>query len=284
MKKLIILILFLSFEGYSQEFLGKAYYMSKSTVNMDWMNNMSPERAKYIKARMKTALEKNYILDFDSKSSYFKEEVTLDAGGSGGGGFNWMQFVVGPDQGDIYKDVQEKMYINKRELFGKVFLIKDNIEPTKWVMTGESKKIGQYNAFKATYTKEVEEQVFSFSRRQQQNNDQENNNPAQPKTKLVTMTAWFTPEIPVSTGPAMYGGLPGLILEISDGNRTMLCTKVVINPKEKIKIKEPSKGKIVSNLEFKKIQEDKMKEMRERYNGGGNRGNWGSGGVRVRTN
>lgn len=284
MKKLIILILFLSFEGYSQDFLGKAYYMSKSTVNMDWMNNMSPERAKYIKARMKTALEKNYILDFDSKSSYFKEEVTLDAGGSGGGGFNWMQFVVGPDQGDIYKDVQEKMYINKRELFGKVFLIKDNIEPTKWVMTGESKKIGQYNAFKATYTKEVEEQVFSFSRRQQQNNDEENNNPAQPKTKLVTMTAWFTPEIPVSTGPAMYGGLPGLILEISDGNRTMLCTKVVINPKEKIKIKEPSKGKIVSNLEFKKIQEDKMKEMRERYNGGGNRGNWGSRGVRVRTN
>ena len=284
MKKLIILILFLSFEGYSQEFLGKAYYMSKSTVNMDWMNNMSPERAKYIKARMKTALEKNYILDFDSKSSYFKEEVTLDAGGSGGGGFNWMQFVVGPDQGDIYKDVQEKMYINKRELFGKVFLVKDNIEPTKWVMTGESKKIGQYNAFKATYTKEVEKQVFSFSRRQQQNNDEENNNPAQPKTKLVTMTAWFTPEIPVSTGPAMYGGLPGLILEISDGNRTMLCTKVVINPKEKIKIKEPSKGKIVSNLEFKKIQEDKMKEMRERYNGGGNRGNWGSRGVRVRTN
>ena len=255
--------------------------MSKSTVNMDWMNNMSPERAKYIKARMKTALEKNYILDFDSKSSYFKEEVTLDAGGSGGGGFNWMQFVVGPDQGDIYKDVQEKMYINKRELFGKVFLVKDNIEPTKWVMTGESKKIGQYNAFKATYTKEVEEQVFSFSRRQQQNNDQENNNPAQPKTKLVTMTAWFTPEIPVSTGPAMYGGLPGLILEISDGNRTMLCTKVVINPKEKIKIKEPSKGKIVSNLEFKKIQEDKMKEMRERYNGGGGRGGWGSRSARV---
>ena len=85
MKKLILLLMFLSFEGYSQEFLGKAYYMSKSTVNMDWMKNMSPERQKYMKARMKTALEKNYILDFDSKSSYFKEEVTLDAGGSGGG-------------------------------------------------------------------------------------------------------------------------------------------------------------------------------------------------------
>ena len=48
--------MFLSFDGYSQEFLGKAYYMSKSTVNMDWMKNMSPERQKYMKARMKTAL------------------------------------------------------------------------------------------------------------------------------------------------------------------------------------------------------------------------------------
>ena len=85
MKKLIIILLFLSFEGYSQDFLGKAYYMSKSTVNMDWMKNMPPERQKYMKARMKTALEKNYILDFDSSSSYFKEEVTLEAGGSGGG-------------------------------------------------------------------------------------------------------------------------------------------------------------------------------------------------------
>ena len=51
MKKLIIILLFLSFEGYSQDFLGKAYYMSKSTVNMDWMKNMSPERQKYMKAR-----------------------------------------------------------------------------------------------------------------------------------------------------------------------------------------------------------------------------------------
>jgi GLPGLI family protein len=32
----------------------------------------------------------------------------------------------------------------------------------------------------------------------------------------------------------MYGGLPGLILEIGDDNRVMICTKVVLNPDEKI--------------------------------------------------
>jgi GLPGLI family protein len=77
----------------------------------------------------------------------------------------------------------------------------------------------------------------------------------------------------------MYGGLPGLILEIGDDNRVMICTKVVLNPEEKIKLKEPNKGKVVSNSEFLIIQEDKAKEMRERYQrGGGNRG----GAVRIR--
>ncbi len=75
-----------------------------------------------------------------------KRSKVLDAGGSGGGGFNWMQFVTGPEQGDIFKNIQEKTYTNKRELFGKVFLIKDSIAPTKWVMTGENKKNGKYNA------------------------------------------------------------------------------------------------------------------------------------------
>lgn len=81
------------------------------------------------------------------------------------------------------------------------------------------------------------------------------------------MTAWFTPEIPVSSGPSMYGGLPGLILEINDDRTTMLCTKVIINPKEKIKIKEPSKGKQVTNLEYEKIAKDKQEEMQGMYRG-----------------
>ena len=37
-----------------------------------------------------------------------------------------------------------------------------------------------------------------------------------------------------------------------------------LNPDKKIKIKEPNKGKVVTNSEFNKIQGDKMNEMRER--------------------
>ena len=143
------------------------------------------------------------------------------------------------------------------------YLVKDSIKPSKWVMSGETKKIGIYNAYKATITKKVEERVMSFGR------PRPGEAPAEPemRTKEVVMTAWFTPEIPVSSGPSMYGGLPGLILEINDDRTTMLCTKVIINPKEKIKIKEPSKGKQVTNLEYEKIAKDKQEEMQGMYRG-----------------
>jgi GLPGLI family protein len=68
--------------------------------------------------------------------------------------------------------------------------------------------------------------------------------------------------IPVSQGPGDYWGLPGLILEVSVGNTTLLCSKIVMNPKEKIKIEAPDKGKVVTKKEYKEIITGKMQEMR----------------------
>jgi GLPGLI family protein len=261
--------MFVGLNGFSQEFQGRAFYMSKVNVNMDFMKNMPPDRAAMVKSRMKTATEKNYTLEFNSNSSYFEEEERLDPNGQSGG-FNWMQFVTGPAGGSIYKDLQSNTYINKRELYGKVFLVKDTLNPTKWVLTGETKQIGIYNAFKATLTREVEERAFGFGNRNAAS--EETNNPPLSKTREVVMSAWFTPQLPVSTGPSMYGGLPGLILEINDDRTTMLCTKVILNPKEKIKIKAPSKGKEVTLVEYQQIAKDKAEEMRNMYRGRGGRG------------
>ena len=86
-----------------------------------------------------------------------------------------------------------------------------------------------------------------------------------PVMKEITTTAWYTPDIPVSNGPADYHGLPGLILEINDGSQTLICTKIVLNPKEKVKIVEPTKGKKISQEKYDEIMEKKAQEMRERY-------------------
>ena len=93
--------------------------------------------------------------------------------------------------------------------------------------------------------------------------------------KEVEVVAWYTPQIPVNQGPGEYWGLPGLILEVSSGRTTILCSKIILNPEEKKEIKVPSKGKVVTKSEYNETVKQKMKEMREMYGGrrgGGRRG------------
>ncbi len=123
-------------------------------------------------------------------------------------------------------------------------------------MSSETKNIGKYTCYKATYTKEVENKKATFV-----------DGKSEIKTikeKVIT-TAWYTPEIPLSNGPDSYQGLPGLILEINDGKNTIVCTEIIINPSEKVAIKEPKKGKVVSQKKFNKIQEKKSNELMEKF-------------------
>ena len=94
----------------------------------------------------------------------------------------------------------------------------------------------------------------------EEDNDEEEEE-REPKMETRTTTAWYTPQIPVNNGPDDYQGLPGLILEVHDGKLTIVCSKIVLNPKEKIDISEPEKGKVVTQEKYEEIMEKKAKEM-----------------------
>ena len=265
MKKLLTLFILISSFSFAQDFQGKAYYMSKLSVDKSWMDNPRfASRKAYLNDMIKKNTEKNYVLAFNSTESFYTEQEKIDVGE--GGGYNWMATYMGNNIGKLYKNTQEKVTVNETEMMGKFFLITDPIENKKWKMTGESKKIGQYTCYKATYEKEVTERVFSFGSQNQNQNNM--------KTKTVEVVAWFTPEIPVSTGPSWYQGLPGLILEVNDDKTTILCTKIVLNPDEKSKIKRPKKGKIISNSDFVVLQDQKRQEAREMWQRGRRGGSW----------
>jgi GLPGLI family protein len=83
---------------------------------------------------------------------------------------------------------------------------------------------------------------------------------------MVT-TAWYTPQVPVSNGPAKYQGLPGLILEVNDGKKTIVCAEIILNPSKKITVTAPKKGKVVSQKKYTKIQKQKRDEMMEKIKG-----------------
>ena len=261
MKKIFCLLLLYPLLILSQDFQGKAYYMSKISIDKSWMDNPRfASRSSYLKDMVKRNTEKDYVLEFNSIESTYKEVEKLETEGQG---YNWMANYVGENIGKIYKNAQDKISINETEMMGKFFLVTEDLEKTKWKMSGESKKIGQYTCYKATYTKQVEEKVFSFGSWNQTNGT--NQPKKQKKMRDVEVVAWFTPEIPVSSGPSWYQGLPGLILEVSDDDTKILCTKIVMNPKEKSKIKRPKKGKVISNQDFVTLQDQKRIEAREMW-------------------
>lgn len=263
----------------AQDFQGKAYYESKTKVEINLDNReISEEQKKMIQERMKRAFEKTYILSFNQGESVYKEEERLEQPGTGGG---FRMVMGGFSSGMYYKDIKQGVYYDQRELFGKNFLIKDNLNKLNWKLSNESKKIGNYTCFKATAVKPVD-QLDVRSMRRRNNNDEEKAEAVKDSAKTnslfgevetpkeVTVTAWYTPEIPISQGPGEYWGLPGLILEVSADRTTILCSRIVMNPSDKEAIKAPSKGKEVTQKEYNEIVVKKMEEMREM--GGRNRG------------
>jgi GLPGLI family protein len=295
MKYLIYLsTLLFSITLFAQDFQGKAYYQSKTSFQFgEWGNRMSAEQKNAMKERMRSYLEKTFILTFNKTESTYKEEERLDAPGSGRSGMGAMFMNISSGNPEMYKNIKEKIYLQENEFFGKMFLVKENLPEFQWKMTGEQKQIGQYMCFKAVGTR-VNNNFSWESLREERNNkekdstnNKENENVAsnsnveeleevEVSAKIETITAWYTPQIPISNGPEQAFGLPGLILELNTENTTVLCSKIILNPENKDKIVRPTKGDLVTNKEYNEIVEFKMKEMRDnRGRSSGGRGRWG---------
>ncbi|KJJ39921.1 GLPGLI family protein [Aequorivita vladivostokensis] len=286
----LIFLLLLSFSINAQNISGQAFYESKTTVDMDALGGgreMSEEMKKTVAQMMKSALEKTYILTFNKDESIYKEQEKLDAAPMNPG-FKMMMSSYTP--GAQYKNLKTGRIIEENEFFGKQFLVTDSIKSLDWQITKESKPIGQYIAFKATAIKKVDPNDYSMARpkkKDEKENAEIKKDTAQPQDPMdmieipeeIEVTAWFTPQIPVSNGPGEYAGLPGLILELNVYRTTLLCSKIVMNPKDSEKIEPPTKGKKVTREEYVKIVKEKTEELRENFqNRGGNGRRGGFGG------
>jgi len=247
----------------AQNFSGKATYKTSRKSNVKFGENqegITDKMQEELQKRLQKMNQKTFILEFDKTTSIYKEEEKLDAPNPKANGTRVMVMNLGGSgKGSIfYKNTKDQRFAKQTEIQGKVFLIKDELPKYDWQMTTETKNIGQYTCYKATHTEEVAHKTMSII-------NGETKEEVTKETKVTT--AWYTLQVPVSNGPSDYQGLPGLILEINDGKNVIVCTEIVINPSEKIKIEAPSKGKEVNQKEFTKIQQEKTKEMMEKFKG-----------------
>lgn len=239
----------------TKDFQGKAYYYSKSTMSLgNWGARLSEAQKKQVMNRLKGRLEKRYILTFNKKESVYYEEEMLDAvsGATDSWGKNFTP-------GKQYKNVVQDQLVQVQEFYGKKFLVKDKLQKIDWKIGTETKQIGNYVCIKATAmipTNDLTWYSFSWGKLR---NTEENND----KVKMTIVEAWYTPQIPINNGPGEYWGLPGLILEVSAGDTTLLCYKLVLNSKDEIAIDIPKKGEELGKNDYQKMLLKKMKEFRD---------------------
>jgi hypothetical protein len=155
-------------------------------------------------------------------------------GGPGGGG---MDAVTG-----AFTNLADGSYVEVRTLLGRAFRIPQERPSFAWKLTGEAASFLGYPVYQAIAMQDT--------------------------TKIE---AWFTPEIPVSAGPAQYGGLPGLILTLAvDSNRVVYTATAIDTATAVGKITMPSEGSKVTRAEYDKIVAEKQAEMAKQRRGRGN--------------
>ena len=261
MNRLIIaLVLLTSATFYGQEFHGLAVYESKQSLKDMKIESKdgNDEMMKQIMERMKKMYEKTYILNFNKYESVYQEEVKLEAPSKG---ISMRTSGAGDDE-VTYKNVKSKMKLVEEEFFGKEFLIVDSLKVYNWELQNETKKIGDYTCYKAVHFKKVSKEDLEEYEKEKVKQETAKTaffTVSEPKERITTV--WYTPEIPVSQGPGDFWGLPGLILEASFDDTIILCSKIVLNPKNKTEIKMPKRGKRVTKKEYDSLMKKQMEKM-----------------------
>ncbi len=150
--------------------------------------------------------------------------------------------VVEPDN-KTYTNLKNNKQIEQREFMTRMFLIEKELTVLDWRITENQKKILDFQCMEAVYETNEGDKI----------------------------TAWFTPEIPIPGGPDTLLNLPGMVLaaDFNDGKKTIAALSVNSEPVDKKVLAKPKKGKKVSDKEFHKIVEEKMKEMGMEQNEGG---------------
>lgn len=179
-----------------------------------------------------------------------EEETERSEAGTPGG---MMRMRFGGDE-LVFTNLETGIAVSKQELASKNYIVTDTVGKLAWKLADESKKILGLQARKATATRIGTRMMMTMENGEMKRT---------PVADTTTITAWFTPEIPVAAGPELSGQLPGLILELEMNKGRVVYKAVEITPKVNVAaIKEPKGGKSITAAEFAQERNKLFEEMR----------------------
>lgn len=268
-------LLLISTTLFGQDFYGKVEYQTIQNKSKKEAVSISKESEKdaaengltgidkeAFEEAMAKAFQKTYLLTFNKNEALFEEVVALEKPKPGQGGV--LVSVSMSGDGNKYMNTKDKISYTAEDIFGDEFVVKDSLQKITWEITSETKVIGDYNCVKATYIEPVSKNdLEAYERYQEKIKNGKTTLFEMKKPEPQTITAWYASEIPVSFGPNGVWGLPGLILQLENENYIYFCTKVSLKNNEKVKIKIPNSGKVVSKKEYEKYEKKMLMQMED---------------------
>lgn len=231
---LFVLVLVATFTPLSAQITsGTIDYNESFTFDFgDWM---SKERKEEMAKRMAAGdFDRTGRLSF-SADAFSYTQVVDEAKAAAGGRFS--RFSENPDI--FYTNVADSMVTDRRRVMDQAFIMEDKWVAPKWNIA--NLKVGM---------KEIPL-------------------PTQLATAVSiegdTLTAYFTPSIPLGIGPRGYGGLPGAIvyLKVQKNGRTTEYKMTTMQPNAAVELAKPADEKVITREEYQK-QEKRATEMMER--------------------
>jgi len=198
--------------------------------------NLPPERES-LKSMIPEFMTQKMQLSFNANESVYKpvedEEEDVQLGSGRGGMMRWMR-----NMGATYLNFQTQQWLELREFMGKKFLIEDTLKVRSWKFEDEEKNINGYACKKAT----MEDEFMN---------------------RRVKVVAWYADQLLAPVGPDRFYSLPGTVLEVNVDDEFVIFRplSISIQAPSKADLKAPSEGKKVTRAEFRKIVEERMKEM-----------------------
>jgi GLPGLI family protein len=235
---IIAIVLFLSFqttELKAQKVEGTIRYLrtqnwAKMMASVDYISKNQRDRMMYMwgtRSEWKTYT----LLHFNATESKYENSEEEAEPGSEGWSNRKETFFMKLNFNDysLYDGIT---------LMGKTYLIHDSIAPPKWKIMNDMKEVAGHICMNASMSDTLRKQ---------------------------NTIAWFALDMPVSTGPDRFTGLPGIILEIDVNNGALVITadKIDIKPlTTELDVPAKIKGKKINMNEYTKLIEQQIKERR----------------------
>ncbi len=256
---------------------GKITYEQKINVH-----KRLPPEAEQMKAMIPEFQTNILELFFTPTASLFKsaprQEDQLPS--ADGGGIRSIRFGGAMDNAEIFRDYEQEMIVESRELGPKRYIIEDTLRPIKWKLEEETMTVAGYTCKKATTVVQMFGMGGGMRFGAGPGANQQQAGQANPPTRRDSMmtrmmnekqnvVAWYTEDIPTSAGPDNYYGLPGLILYLDVDDGTIVYSPKKLEPMGKdMAVKPPTKGNKITRQEYRKLMQQQFQGMRGGMPGG----------------